>query len=132
MADDNNNLRMLKMISNKTIAASGVYTSKPYDVSAKKLIGNITVHLKVTGTGTMKLEWSQSNSFDPQENSTGTFVLPVSGSEITNSFTVTSGSGSDGEDLINIPLFNSQYFKLIATETGGANSVVVDAWVSLQ
>lgn len=133
MADDNSNLNLIKIIDNQTILASGVFTSKPIDVLARKLVGNITLHVELTGTGTAKFEFSQSNNFIANgPNAGGGFVKPVSGFTIGTGFTVGSGTDADGKDLFNVPMFNSQFFKIICTETGTANPVVVNAWLSMQ
>jgi len=130
MADAQDNLNVLKVIDNQTIAAGGTFTSKAVDILNRKLVGNITLQIKVSGTGTAKFEWSQSNN--SSNGIDGDFVKPVSGFSIITGFLATSGTDTDGKDLINVPMFNSQFFKIICTETGAANPITVDAWISMQ
>jgi len=125
MANDNDSLLLLKVIDNKTIAASGTFTSRVIDIQALKLKGDITLQVAVTGDGTCKFEFSQSNDGV-------SFIKPVDGFAILSSFTKTSGTALDGKDVANVSMFNSQSFKIICTETGGANSVTVDAFLSMQ
>jgi len=133
MANDNDSLLFLPIIKNKTIATSGIFTSEAIDIQALKLRGDITLQVEVTGDGTCKFEFSQSNNFIANgPNAGGDFQKPVDGFAILDSFTKTSGTDSDGKDVANVSMFNSQAFKIICTETGGADSVTVDAWLSMQ
>lgn len=125
------NLDYLKIIDNKTLPLSGSYTSAPISTNDRKLKGAITLQLGVTGTGTVKVEFEQSNNFNPADG-TGDWIKPVSGYTIVTGFTAASGTGTNGKDLLNVPMLNSQYFRILATETGGANSVVVNSWLSMQ
>jgi len=131
MANTQENLIDQQIFKAKSIALSTSATSQVIDISKIKLIGNVTIQIEITGTGTAKVEWSQSNNYN-SDDGTGDFVLPVSGFSVVTGFTVTSGTDSDGKDLLNIPMFNSKAFKIIVTETGGANAVVVSAWLSMQ
>lgn len=131
MSNNQYNLDNLKIIDNRTIPASGVLTSDFVNTNQRKLMGNISIQIQVTGTGTVKLEWSQSNSFN-ESNGIGDFVKPSAGHTIVTGFTAASGSDSNGKDILSVPMINCMYFKIICTETGGANSAVVNAWLSLQ
>ena len=133
MSDGNETIRMIKIIDDATIAASGVLTSRAIDSSEFKITGNVTLQVEVTGTGTCKFEYSQSNNYVPvSEGGGGDFVKPVSGFSILTGFTSGSGTDTDGKDLANINMFVSEAFKIICTETGTANSVTVNAWLSMQ
>lgn len=131
MADNNDNLNRIKIIDNRTIAASGTFTSQPVNMLERKLVGNVTLQITLIGMGTGRFRFSQSNDFQNIENP-GNFVFPSSASDIVTAFTNTSGAEGDGEDIINLPMFNSQAFKIVVTETGTANSITVNAWLSMQ
>lgn len=131
MANDNDTLRGQKIIDNKTIAASGTFTSREIDINDFKLRGDITLQVKLTGDGTATIEFEQSNNFVPTTGS-GDFVIPSSGGSITTGFTKTSGSASDGKDLFDLAMFNSQFFRIKVTETGAANSITLDGFLSMQ
>jgi len=131
MAGNNDNLDKIKIIDNQEIAASGTYTSIPINCNDRKLIGNISIQVEVTGDGTASFTWTQSNSYDPKDG-TGDFVAPSGGNEIETGFTKTSGSASNGKDFFNIPMYNSQWFKILCTETAGVNTLTVNAWLSMQ
>jgi len=131
MADFNDNVISIKNIDAQTIVASGSFTTKAINVDLRKLMGNITLQVKVTGTGTAKFEWEQSNNFVP-ETGVGDWVKPVSGFSIATGFTATSGTATNGMDLLPLPMYNSQFFRVVVTETGGVNPIVVNAWLSMQ
>ncbi len=131
MANDNDTLRSQKIIDNQTIAAFGTFTSPIININDYKLLGDVTLQVSLTGDGTVKIEFEQSNNFDTN-GATGDFVIPSSGGLIVASFTKTSGSASDGKDLFDLSMFNSQFFRIKVTETGGANPVVINNWLSMQ
>ena len=131
MADVNDNLNQEKLFIDKEILASGVLDSEIIDSDGRKLVGNITLQLKLTGTGTVKVEFLQSNDYNTRTK-TGDFVKASSGFEIVSAFTVGSGADADGKDILNVPMYNSKAFLIRVTETGGANPVNVSAWLSMQ
>lgn len=131
MADDNSNLRRQQIFKDVTILAGGNKTSQIIDISEYKLVGNVTLQIEVSGDGTAKFEFEQSNDYDAQTK-TGTFVLPVSGFSIVTLFTKTSGTGANGKDLLNVPMFNSEAFRIKCSETVSANSITVTAWLNMQ
>jgi len=132
MAGGSDTIKNYKMIDNKTIAAGGNYTTRNIiDLSAMKAEGNITLQIEVTGDGTAKVEWLQSNNWEPSDK-TGDFVRPVSGYQVVTGFTKTSGTNGNGKDLLNVPAFNSEALKFYVEETGSANSITINAWISIQ
>ena len=80
--------------------------------------GYFSLQYYVTGDGTVKFEYQLSNDGV-------NFVEPSSASDIASSITKTSGPGSDGRDLVSFSPPPAAYMKIVATETGGANSVTV-------
>ena len=127
-------IKNYKVIDNKTIPISGNYTTplaQVINLSNIKAEGNITLQIEVTGVGVLKVEWLQSNNWDPS-NKTGDFVRPVSGFQIVTGFGSTSGTDLDGKDLLNVPAFNSEALKFYVEETGGAATATINAWVSIQ
>lgn len=126
-----NRLEAIKIIDAQTIEASGTYTTNPIGTSIRELKGNISLQIILTGTGTAKFEIEQSNNYN-QATKVGDWVKPAAGYSIVSGFTATSGTASNGKDLMNVPMTNSQFFRIVATETGGANPVVVNAWLSVQ
>jgi len=131
MANNEHDIKTYPLIDKKSIAASGSFTSDIINLEDIKAEGNITIQVEVTGTGTATIEFEQSNSFNTTDL-TGDFVKPSSGSSIVTGFTVTSGSGSNGKDLFNVPAFNSKVLRMVITETGTANAIIVSMWVSIQ
>lgn len=134
MAGGSDTIKNFKVIDNVTIASSGNYTmplARVIDLSNIKAEGNITLQIKVTGDGTSKVEWLQSNNWERSDRS-GDFVRPVSGFQVVTGFTKTSGTDGDGKDLLNVPAFNSEALLFYVEETGGANSITINAWISIQ
>ena len=131
MADNVDYLNRLKIIDNQTIALSTTFTSDIVPIVGQKLLGSVTLQIILTGDGTGKFQFSQSNNY-LKETDTGDFIIPSSASDIVTAFTKASGTDTDGKDIINIPMFNAQAFKILCTETVGANSITVDAWLSMQ
>lgn len=131
MADGNGGMVLLQVIKNKTIASSGVFTSDPINLQEIRVEGSLSLQVEVTGDGTAKFEFSQSNTYNPHDG-TGDFVKPVSGFGILTGIDDSAGTGSDGKDTGNINAFVSKAMKIICTETGTSNAVVVNAWLCMQ
>lgn len=110
-----------KIVDAQTIAATGTYTS-----SVIKLLntdGYFSLQVEVTGDGTVKFEYLLSN------NETD-FLMPTSAIAIATGVVKTSGPGSDGKDIYSFHPPLARELKILVTETGGANSVVVSAWLA--
>lgn len=131
MANTQENLIARQIFKNKVIALGSTEISQAIDVEQEKLIGNLTVQIELTGTGTLELQVEQSNNFD-KETGAGDWVKSSDGHIIVSGFTVTSGVSGDGKDLLNIPIFNSKFFRIVPIETGAANPITLNAWLNLQ
>lgn len=109
------------------IAASGTAYSDVIDV--KKLAGNASIHIVLTGDGTAKFEWVGSNNEDAASTA---FIKPNGANDIVTAFTKTDGPGSDGKHIypFNIKLVDRMAIKI--TETSTTDSVTVTAYLALQ
>jgi hypothetical protein len=105
-------------ITSGTISASGSYTSEAYDVT--QLQGYFSLQWTVTGDGTMKAEVLSSND--------GVTFHDLN-ADITSSQTKTTGGGSDGKNMASFLVVPCNQIKIKFTETGGANSIAVTAYL---
>ena len=116
------------MITNKvfdaiTIAASGVARSVSLDLQAYAKEGFFSLQIELTGDGTAKFEYENSNDGETYITQT------AAGDQIVTGFTDTSGPESDGKDLISFEPEPSKAMRIKCTETGGANSITITATV---
>lgn len=98
---------------------------------ASKLAGNASIHIEVTGDGTLTLELVGSN--DQSATAATSFIVPNGTTEIVTGFTKTSGPGTDGKHIyrINTNVLVDR-LAIKATETGTTDSVTITAWLALQ
>jgi len=113
------------IFSAETILANGTSTSQGIDLNRHKVIGDFSLQVAVTGTGTCKFEYLMSNDGV-------TYLEPTSASDIASSITISSGPGSDGKDLYVFFPETARYIKIKCTETGASNSVTVTATLLIQ
>lgn len=126
LAGDENKIRVFQMWSSESINASANDTSdKKVDLAGLKPNGYFSIQLTLTGDGTAKIEYLLSNDDI-------TYLEPSSATDIVTGFTKTSGPGSDGNDIFTFSPEMTRYLKLKATETGGANGIVVTAVLAVQ
>jgi len=119
------------MITNKifdaiTIVASASKESVPIDIP-HHVEGFFSLQIEVTGSGTAKFEYENSNDGK-------TYVLQTA-DIIVSGFTATSGPGADGKDLIGSSDFDPEpctNLKIKCTETGGANPITVTATILIR
>ena len=104
-------------ISSGTIPASGTYRSVAYDVAAI-LDGIYALEWTVTGDGTMKAEVLTSINGVTFHNLD---------TDITAAQTKTTGIGADGVNMAGFTATRCCQIKILFTETGAANSIVVVA-----
>jgi len=115
-------LRVKTVFGAKTVVASATETSGITDISGAS--GFFSLQATITGDGTVKLGYIASNDKND-------FIAPegeYSGSnfvEIMSGLTKTSGPGSDGKVLVQFSPHFARYYKIVAIETGGANSVTI-------
>lgn len=129
MADNRDSLRRQQIFKTITVTPGTPKLSQVVSISEQKLVGNLTLQIEVTGTGTADVFYRVSNNYDKRDG-TGDFVKPVSGFNIYNTFSVTSGTDSDGKDHANITMNNAEAFKIEVTAT--TNPIVISAWLSMQ
>lgn len=108
----------------EAIIASGSWTSDAIDI--KYTNGTYSIYLELTGDGTAKVEYLLSNDGGT------TYIDPVSGTDIVTGFTKTSGTGSDGKDILGFDTEVSPSVKIKITETGGVNPVTVKCILAAQ
>ncbi len=120
------NIRTTLIFDSETIALSATATSAVIDMGSTKPGGFFSIHVKdLTDDGTMQLTYELSAD-------NVTYVTPSSASDIVTAHTKTTGPGSDGEDLYSFTPELARYMRIIATETGGANAIVVTAFIIIQ
>jgi hypothetical protein len=107
-----------KVFNGVTVAAGASHTSEAIDLSIHNSVGYFSLHTKVTGTGTCKIEFLCSNEDIINETDDLAFTLPAAGSTVATGLTVATYFHS-----ISIPLCKWVKFKI--TETGASNAVVV-------
>lgn len=121
-----NKVNAIKLMDAVTIAASGTATSVIADINALESKGNLAVQLILTGTGTATVEWEQTSDGNNINTATN-FTQPTGGYTLTTGFTVTSGKGGDGKNIIPLSTSPCNFLRLKVTETGTSNAVVVTA-----
>ena len=113
-----NNIAVNKCFSANTIAASGSLTTIIFDLNNFKPNGFYSLQVTVTRSGACKFEYLCSND---GEN----FVEPVGASDISSGVTAVSSA------IISFSPVPCAYLRIKCTETGGANSVTVSAWLCI-
>lgn len=118
------NLKVKTVFGAQEIAASATEYSDITDISHSN--GFFSLQVAITGDGTVKLGYIVSNTGEdftaPEGEYSGSNFV-----EIMSGLTKTSGPGSDGKVLIQFSPHFARYYKIVAIETGGANSVTVTA-----
>jgi len=89
------------------------------------VMGNFSLQYTITGDGTCKFEYLMSN-----DNTN--YLEPSTADDIGSGLTKTSGPASDGKDILYFNPEIADRMKIKVTETGGANSVTVTAWLVFQ
>jgi len=111
-----NRVSVTKIFDSVEIAASGVSTSAAQNLNGT--IGYQSLQYAVTGSGTVELTFQVSNDGV-------TFSTPPDAAVIISGVTVGTG-------LVQIEMTTiAKYIKIIATETGGADSVTITIWLSV-
>ena len=124
-------VKSFRAMNTQTVAASGTGTSLTVDLNDLECTGSISVQYIITGDGTCTIEWQQTSIGNSPKNATN-FVKPSSGYTLATGLTDTSGTGSNGEDVLSLPTSPGNFLQLVVTETGTSNSVIVTLIVSCQ
>lgn len=122
---------MRKIFSGAAVAASGADTSAVINARSNEQyagrVGNYAATAVVTGSGTAKIEYLVPTTFDFSDDVAwndryGGFIEPSGASDIATGLT----AGSYATSFSIIP---SDAFKIVVTETGGADSVYYDIYL---
>lgn len=108
----------VKIFNGEVIAASG--DSSSVDIDVRRIKGYLSLAWTITGNGTGKFEvLSAVNGID---------YLDIN-ADIAASQTKTTGPGSDGKNAASFISVPCPALRIKVTETGGANSITVSAWI---
>ena len=118
-----NDVVVTKVFSEEAIAASGNALSGIIDLGSISQQGESGLQVSLTGSGTATFEALLSNHLDD-------FIRPSTLPVIKSGFTATSGPNSDGKDSFDVPIIPHRYMKIKVTETGGASSITVTAYLA--
>lgn len=117
--------------SSESISAGAGVTSSAYDLGSFGDNGFVSLQVEVAGTGV-------SIAFDYIVSNSGIDYLKPSatsyGGSIANQFTATSGTDSDGKDLITFEPELARFIKICANETASSTgaTATVNAWLAIQ
>jgi len=115
-----------RLFNAESVSASGSSTCSAIDLGNYAKNGYFSLHLQVTGAGTVKAEYLLSNI-----NDSDMFKEPSTAVDITSTFGATSGPDSDGIDLITFEPEVARWMKIKITEDGGAAAAVVTAYIAI-
>jgi len=130
MSDQSSAVKLNKVLNAVTVGASGSFTTSALDTYMTDPAGFFSLQVAVSGSGTCKFEYEIS--CNKSEGSEGDYLTPTSASDIATGITATSGAGSDGKDIFQFNPELSRSIKIKVTETGGASTVTVSAWLAFQ
>lgn len=109
-----------KVFDGITILAGGVARSVPIELP-HHMDGFFSLQIELTGDGTGKFEYSISNDGE-------TYITQIAtADQIVIDFTKTSGPASDGKDIVSFEPEVTKKMKIVCTETGTSDSMVVTA-----
>ncbi len=112
-----------KVFNSKTISSGS--SEKSAEIPLYLANGNCSLQVEVTGDGTVKFEYELKNDINAD------YLIPSDASAIATSITKSSGSDGNGKDHFSFSVAPAIKAKIKATETGGANSVTVTAWLAM-
>jgi len=111
------------LLDKETITAASNKVTEIIDLDLDTIEGFFSVQLIVTGGGTAKIEYMNSNLATSLD--TDYVVQSAAADIIVSNFTATSGPGSDGKDVISFSPEPANRMKLKVTETGGVTAIAV-------
>ena len=118
-----NKIEIIKVFSAEAIALSASATSD--NICTHGRTGIFSLQFAVSGNGTAKFEYEISLD--------GTnWLEPSTASDIAAAQTAASGPGADGKDIYAFEPILAPYIRIKCTETAGANSITVTAWLAMQ
>jgi hypothetical protein len=104
------------MFEDEEISAGGTATSPEIDVNSMRPLGNFASQLKVTGSGTVTLD----------------LYLSINGDDYVNYYSLYEDQGATAGMIENHAFAVCTKFKVVATETSGADSATVSHWIGVQ
>jgi hypothetical protein len=111
------------IFSAEAISASASATSLAIPLDSFKLEGFFSLQVTVAGSGTAKFTYQLSNDGV-------TYAVPSDAAGTAVDDIVTALTAGSTIHSFSPPM--AKYMKIICTETGGANSVTVTAWLGVQ
>ena len=116
----------IRVFNARTIAASGSLTSQAFKLgSYSDIQGYFSLHVELSGDGTGKFQAAVSN------NNSNFIISSDASDDIVTAHTDVSGPGGDGIQIYQFSPITSQWIKIKVTETGGADSIIVSAWLAI-
>lgn len=116
---------VIQVWGSETIAASGNAETQAFPMDSYYLQGFFSLHIALTGDGTGKFQYGLSN------DKSNYLYSAAAADDIITAHVKTDGPGSDGIQIYSFDPMLAGYLKLKATETGGANGIVVSAWLAM-
>lgn len=119
-------LSIFNVFNAEEISASASALSSAVDLGMiSDIQGWFSLQLALTGDGTAKVQVAVSNDGDD-------FIVSSDASDdIVTAFDKTSGPGSDGKNIYQFKVTTARFIKIKITETGGSDSITVDAHVAV-
>mgnify|MGYP000568940465 CR=1 FL=1 len=105
------------IFENEIIAASGVATSG--EIAVNPAEGFFNLYVEMSGNGTCKFEASIKIGGSD-------YIIPVEQADIVTAHTASAGAGADGKDFYSFQVALADSVKIVATETGGVDGVVLE------
>jgi hypothetical protein len=117
----------IRVFNAREIAASGSLTSQAFKLgSYSDVQGWFSLQIALTGDGTGKFQASVSND-------KSNFIISDDASDdIITAHTDESGPGTDGIQIYQFSPVLAQWLRIVVTETGGADSIIVTAHLAIQ
>jgi hypothetical protein len=117
----------IRVFNAREITASGSLTSQGFKLgSYSDIQGYFSLHVELSGDGTGLFQYAVSN------NNSNFIISDDASDNIVTAHTKTSGPGADGVHIYQFSPTTAQWIKVKVTESGGANSITVSAWLAIQ
>jgi len=118
-----NTVEIYPLFSAEEIPADSSSTSEILDLRGRT--GIFSVYYEITGSGTLKLEYLISHDGK-------NFVNPTGATEIGADLTASSGTDSDGKDILDFDPEIAPFIKIKATETGKSDAPTLTLSIAVQ
>ena len=116
-----------KIFDAEALLASGHEHSEALNMRSLVSEGfyEVSIQYEVTGDGEVDIEYELSHDGV-------SYISPLSASPIVEGVTKTTGTGSNGKDIVSFCPELSKYMKIKITEVGGAQAATVSMWIAIQ